>query len=122
MEDSSAKETFKNNFLKLIFELIGTMFFTYIFNVNTGGDSIRLLFGLWVLMVFGLKISGAHYNPAISFAVMVRREIGNFPRLLALLYMVFQLIGAFLGALLAWFINSDSTGGSVTLKAAKYIP
>jgi glycerol uptake facilitator-like aquaporin len=61
------------------------------------------LLGLWVLIIFGFKISGSHYNPAISFAFMLRKNIGNYPRVLALAYIIFQAIGGFLGALLAYF-------------------
>jgi glycerol uptake facilitator-like aquaporin len=60
-----------------------------------------------VLTIFGLKISGAHYNPAISFAYMFRRDVGHFPRLLAIAYIIFQCLGGFIGALLSWFLRVD---------------
>jgi len=40
-------------------------------------------------MIFGYRISGAHYNPAISLAFMLRKDIGHFPRPLGLAYIVF---------------------------------
>ena len=43
---------------------------------------------MWVLTIFGLKISGAHYNPAISVAFMLRKDVGSFPRILAVAYIV----------------------------------
>lgn len=83
----SLGETIKSSLMKLLFELIGTMFLTLLF--NCGGQNTGLLLGLWVLTIFGLKISGAHYNPAVSFAYMLRKDIGNFPRLLGLAYILF---------------------------------
>ena len=70
-----------------------------------GNDAIALLgntlatgAGLVVLIhVFG-PVSGAHFNPAVTLALMVRREID---RRAALLYGVAQMIGAVLGVWLA---------------------
>ena len=52
-------------------------------------QQISLLLGYWVLIIFGYRISGAHYNPAISLAFMFRKDIGHFPRPLGLAYIVF---------------------------------
>lgn len=84
-------ETIRNSLLKLLFELIGTAFLTLLFNTAVGFNEsqVQLLLGLWVLIIFGMKISGAHYNPAISLAFMFRRDIGNFPRPLAIAYIIF---------------------------------
>ena len=57
------------------------------------------------MIIFGFRISGAHYNPAISLAFMFRRDIGHFPRPLGLAYILFQFGGAVLGALLAWLFQ-----------------
>ena len=70
-----------------------------------GNDAIALLgntlatgAGLVVLIhVFG-PVSGAHFNPAVTLALLVRREID---RRAALLYGVAQIIGAVLGVWLA---------------------
>lgn len=70
-----------------------------------GNDAIALLgntlatgAGLVVLIhVFG-PVSGAHFNPAVTLALLVRREID---RRAALLYGVAQMIGAVLGVWLA---------------------
>jgi glycerol uptake facilitator-like aquaporin len=90
--------TIKYSLSKLIFELIGTTFLTLIFlsgqgNVKYGGNfyaqQTALLLGLWILTIFGYRISGSHYNPAISLAFMFRKDIGHFPRPLGLAYIVF---------------------------------
>lgn len=67
-----------------------------------------------------MKISGSHYNPAISFAFMFRRDIGNFPRPLGIAYIIFQILGGFLGALLAWFYTGSDYEPIVYLINAKF--
>lgn len=104
--------------------MLGTLFLTLTFNctlykLTTAYFSMNqtsLLLVLWVLTIFGCKISGAHYNPAISFAFMLRKDVGNFPRPLAIAYIIFQCLGGFLGAILSWFLRVDSMEyGSVTV-------
>lgn len=41
---------------------------------------------------------------------MLRKDLGNFPRLLALAYVVVQILGAFAGALVSWFLLGDFYG------------
>ena len=125
----------KNSLLKLIFEMIGTIFLTLTFNstqnildrnVNFTGSRVidenfsrnqtAMLLALWVLIIFGWKISGSHYNPAISLAFMLRKDVGNFPRPLGIAYIIIQFLGGFLGALLSWFLDtSPSAAGLVTV-------
>ena len=69
---------------------------------------------MWVLTIFGFKISGSHYNPAISLAFMFRKDIGHFPRPLGIAYIVAQFLGGFGGALISWFLTSGN-GGMITL-------
>jgi glycerol uptake facilitator-like aquaporin len=76
-----------------------------------------MLLGLWVLIIFGQRISGAHYNPAVTLVNMLRRDTGKFPRLLGIFYILSQLLGGFVGALLSWFLRRDemSYGNIVTV-------
>ncbi len=76
-----------------------------------------LLLSIWVLNVFGNRISGGHYNPAVSLANMIRRDNGKIPRLLGLIYILAQLLGAFVGALVSWFLMGNFFG----LRAAHLI-
>lgn len=41
---------------------------------------------------------------------MLRKDVGNFPRLLTLAYVVVQILGAFAGALVSWFLLGDFRG------------
>jgi len=62
------------------------------------GNTIATGAGLIVLIHMFGPISGAHFNPAVTLVVLVRRGIG---RRTALLYLAVQLAGAVLGAWLA---------------------
>jgi glycerol uptake facilitator-like aquaporin len=61
---------------------------------NTAATGAALV----VLIAIFEPVSGAHFNPAVTLAVAMRREISI---LLALAYVVSQLAGAFLGVLVA---------------------
>uniref|UniRef100_A0A1I8BYF4 Aquaporin family protein n=1 Tax=Meloidogyne hapla TaxID=6305 RepID=A0A1I8BYF4_MELHA len=63
------------------------------------GNQLGWGFGLALGVYLALQISGAHLNPAISFAQLLRGAISP---LRFLLYLPAQLIGAFLGAALAF--------------------
>lgn len=121
----------RNSLLKLLFECLGTLFLTLTFNCTQkfiwqspqgfSQNQTALLLTLWVLTIFGMKISGAHYNPAISISFMLRKDVGSFPRILAFAYVFVQCIGAFIGAHIAWFLLEDQRGfnsaGNITIVA-----
>jgi len=71
--------------------------------MTVNGYQMNFFLGVWVLILFSWKISGAHFNPAISLAFMFRKDVGKFPRPLGLAYIVFQFLGGLAGALLAMF-------------------
>jgi glycerol uptake facilitator-like aquaporin len=53
------------------------------------------------LIIFAAKVSGSHYNPAITLAFIFRKDTGRFSRPLGIAYIVFQIIGGFLASLMA---------------------
>ncbi len=53
-----------------------------------------------IILMFG-SVSGAHYNPAVTFAFWLKREI-TLP--MGIAYMAVQVIGGLLGAMLAHFM------------------
>jgi glycerol uptake facilitator protein len=103
----------RNSILKLFFEALGTAFLTLTFNstqkLGFAQNQTALLLVLWVMSIFGMKISGAHYNPAISLSFCLRKDVGSFPRILAVAYIFAQIAGAFLGALISWFLYVNGT-------------
>jgi aquaporin Z len=92
---------------KYAVELIGTflLVFTVVATTLGTGTLGPLAVGAVILALVyaGGHISGAHYNPAITLAVLVR---GRLEPADAVAYWVVQLAGGVLGALLArWVIN-----------------
>lgn len=75
--------------LSLLFEFIGTLVFFYvIFNV---GEPIPIAASLLGVIFFGVAISGAHYNPGVSFLMWLG---GKIPISTALQYVLVQLLAA----------------------------
>ena len=87
----------------LVTELIGTFFLvlTVGLTVNQGAPlaAISIGFILMVMVYAGGRISGAHYNPAVSLGLMLR---GALPRGQLLPYWGAQFLGAILAGFLIW--------------------
>ena len=77
-----------------------------------GFAGIAFAFGLIVLaMVYAIgNISGCHINPAITVAMLVARKISGKD---AVFYIIFQCIGAIIGAGILWAIASGNPGFSI---------
>jgi len=96
---------------KLVVECFGTFMLTLFFY---GNSQAIILSGLWILIVFAWKISGSHFNPAITLAFMFRRDSKVFPKSLGVAYIVVQILGAFLaGLMLLLFTDNNVTKMSV---------
>ena len=94
----------KYSLSKLIMEFVGTMLFTMFFYSH---NSAVILLGLWILNIFFWKISGSHFNPAVTFAFMFRRDDKRMSWKLALAYMMAQTLGAYIGALILDFYTFE---------------
>ena len=57
---------------------------------------------MFILLIFSAKVSGSHYNPMITLAFMFRSDFGKFAKPLGLAYILFQIVGGFLGGLLGY--------------------
>ena len=85
---------------KYITEFIGTFFLVMAVGMaSTMGAMAPVAIGatLMVMVYAGGHISGAHYNPAVTLAVMLRGRIGMNE---ALPYMLVQIVGAAVAALI----------------------
>lgn len=88
---------------KYLTEFVGTFLLVLVFLVagNVPASSAFLPIGYGGLLIAltwsGLEISGAHYNPAISFAAFLR---GNIDKIDAIYYILCQLGGALLAAMI----------------------
>ncbi len=63
---------------------------------------------MWIITIFGKSISGAHFNPAVTVASMLRKNssLGS-RRLKGLIYIAGQCCGGVLAALLCKFLAGD---------------
>ncbi len=77
--------------------------------LGIGFLGVALAFGLTVMtLVYGLgHISGAHFNPAVSFGLWMG---GRFPAKELLPYIIAQVLGGIAGAAILYLIASGKTG------------
>ena len=80
---------------KLVVEAVGTFFFLSVI-LHSLNDSTIGPFGvataLLAVIYFGNSVSGAHFNPAVTFAMVTENRL---PIAVGILYVAAQLIGAF---------------------------
>ncbi len=87
---------------KYLIEFIGTFFLLLIIGLTQ--NPIAIGFGLVVLVYMGAHISGAHYNPAVSFAILLRKEI-DFSEFIK--YVISQILGASFAAYTIHLMSSN---------------
>src|SRR5437870_7670348 len=94
---------------KYIAEFIGTFFLVLTIGCTGIGASSGVIAPLAIgvvlmVMVFaGGHISGAHYNPAVTLAVLIRGKVSRYD---AGIYMIVQIIAAVIAALIAkWYVG-----------------
>ena len=83
-----------------ITEFIGTFFL--VLTIGLTGDPLAIGVMLMVMVYMGGHISGAHYNPAVSIAMIFR---GLLTTKEAVNYILSQLIGAFLAAIFVQWVG-----------------
>ncbi|MDB2390523.1 aquaporin family protein [Alphaproteobacteria bacterium] len=69
------------------------------------GNTIATGAILIVLITVFASVSGAHFNPAVTLAFVIRKDISV---QMALLYIIIQIMGAICGAMLAHFMFEES--------------
>ncbi len=94
---------------KYITEFIGTFFLVFVIGMAVlggKGDFAPLAIGstLMVMIYAGGHISGAHYNPAVTLAVLIRGKISVAE---AIIYMIVQIIGACVASLVVMYLMND---------------
>ena len=84
---------------KYLMEVLGTFFLVLAFGLTN--DAFAVGITLSVLIYLGRSVSGAHYNPAVSFAFFLKRKQSG-KEFIA--YFGSQLLGAFLASVvILWF-------------------
>ena len=82
-----------------VMEGIGTFFVVLAFGISGEPLSIGLMYA--AMIYIGAHISGAHYNPGITFAFFILKKIKLKK---ALSYMLSQIVGAFLASIVLLYI------------------
>ena len=88
---------------KLFVEFFGTYFLVLIIGLSSG-NPIAVGFGLMVLVYTGAHISGAHYNPAVTLALFLQKEISVLD---SFKYVISQVVGSTLAALSIYLMNTN---------------
>jgi len=95
---------------KLLTELVGTFVFLSVVALSKPiGALAPLAIGsvLMVMVYMGAHISGGHYNPAVSFALFLRRKI-DLTTLLT--YWLTQLVAATLAFIFGYIVSGSTPG------------
>ena len=90
---------------KNLVELIGTFFL--VMSIGLTGNPLTIGCTLMVMVYMGGHISGAHYNPAVTLAMMMRKKISSSE---AISYMIFQVVGALLAATIVYLLVGAKFG------------
>jgi len=95
---------------KLVSEFIGTFFLVLTVGLNVIGKSNAPVFSIaasLMVMIFALgRVSGAHFNPAVTLALMMRGEISARD---SLYYWLVQMLGGAAGATMYTIIERGKT-------------
>jgi aquaporin Z len=106
---------------KYVAELIGTFILVFagcgsaiLAGSAIGNLGVSLAFGLAVLvMAYTIgSISGCHINPAVSISMLAAKKINVKD---TVFYIIFQCIGAILGAGVLYWIKADTLASSATI-------
>ncbi len=89
---------------KLIIEFIGTFFLVLV--IGLSGNPLAIGSILMVMVYMGGHVSGAHYNPAVTAAVLLRGKISAKE---AMRYWGVQIAGGLIGAAVAHWMNGGPT-------------
>ncbi len=96
---------------KFLTEFIGTFFLVFTIGLSVmGGVAVPLpplAIGavLMVMVYMGGHISGAHYNPAVTLAILIR---GKMPVSDVVPYVIAQIAGSIAASAVAWVIHGET--------------
>jgi len=109
----------RNKMKKYLTEFIGTFFLVLTVVLANNNPSILpmaplAIAGMYLAMIYaGGHISGGHYNPAVTLAVLIR---GKIDRGDALYYVIAQLIASVFAAAIGVFLHDCGNGGEIAAR------
>jgi aquaporin Z len=95
---------------KLLTEFVGTFIFLSVIALSGGAGALGPLAigaALMTMVYMGGHVSGAHYNPAVSFGLFLRRKIGGAD---LVGYWIVQLVAAALAFTVAYWVSGHTPG------------
>lgn len=106
------------NFKALIMEAMGVFALCYIGGLSCcastspvdaagPGGALAHMLALGIMIYIGAATSGAHFNPAVTLALLVTKQ---HKCLDTLWYILAQFTGGFVGGVLVWAVNVGGTG------------
>jgi aquaporin Z len=100
---------------KYLIEMIGTFFLVLVIGLT--GNPLAIGSVLMVMVYMGGHISGAHYNPAVTLAIVLQKKIDTKE---AGMYVVFQVVGSMVAALVVYALtgNTFAPNPAVTASSA----
>jgi aquaporin Z len=95
---------------RLVTELVGTFIFLSVIALSGAAGSLAPLAigaALTAMVYMGGHVSGAHYNPAVSFGIFLRRKMTAVEMIA---YWAAQLVGAVLAFVFGYLVSGHSSG------------
>jgi len=125
----SFRSTMKESFLILMFEFLGSVILSCLVNNYYSQDikdNTGLLLGIFICIIFSARISGSHFNPAITLSYMIGNvKHGSFDRVLGFLYIAVQVVGGILGAIFGTIysknIEKSSNKIELSIEPSKFV-
>jgi aquaporin Z len=95
---------------RYITEFIGTFFLVMVIGLAVRGGAgnmapVAIGAVLMTMIYAGAHVSGAHYNPAVSFAILIRKRVAVTE---ALIFVVFQVAAAIVAGLVVNYFLGDA--------------
>src|SRR5258706_9306119 len=88
---------------KYLMEVIGTFFLVLV--VGLTGTPLAIGSVLMVMVYMGGHVSGAHYNPAVTLAILLQKKIDTKD---AGMYILFQVVGSMAAAIVVHVITGNT--------------